>query len=204
MAERAVGGAIAPLGRRAPPIMTYFKPGRGASILRPDTRLWDGSLSRIAAIKLAWHNRVQPTALTHECGHLVAGIVGWNDAFVRLLRTRLGEFDAPVAEQVAAWASEIAADSFAFACTGFAAVATLADVVSGRGPQVFHFVPWDPHRSAICGSCSGSEMCALAGWGRGTTRCRVAGRALLSETAPSPASSSRPFRCCRQSLMPRC
>jgi hypothetical protein len=159
MAERAVGSAIEPLGRPVPPIMTYFKPGRGASILRPDTRLWDGSLSRIAAIKLAWHNRVQPTALTHECGHLVAGIVGWNDAFARVLRTRLGEFDAAVAEQVAAWASEIAADSFAFACTGFAAVATLADVVSGRGPQVFHFVPWDPHPISYLRVLLGVEMC---------------------------------------------
>lgn len=159
MAERAVGSAIEPLGRPVPPIMTYFKPGRGASILRPDTRLWDGSLSRIAAIKLACHNRVQPTALTHECGHLVAGIVGWNDAFARVLRTRLGEYNAAVAEQVAAWASEIAADAFAFACTGFASVATLADVVSGRGPQVFHYVAWDPHPVSYLRVLLGVEMC---------------------------------------------
>jgi hypothetical protein len=159
MAERAVGGALERLGRPVPPIMTYFKPGRGASILRPGTRLWDGSLSRIAAIKLTWHNRVQPTALTHECGHLVAGVTGWNEDFARALRTRLAEPAPLVADQVAAWASEIAADSFAFACTGFAAVATLADVVSGRGPQVFRFVEWDPHPISYLRVLLGVEMC---------------------------------------------
>ena len=159
MAERAVGGALERLGRRVPPIMTYFKPGRGASILRPGTRLWDGSLSRVAAIKLTWHNRLQPTALTHECGHLVAGVTGWNEDFARALRTRLAEPAPLVADQVAAWASEIAADSFAFACTGFAAVATLADVVSGRGPQVFRFVEWDPHPISYLRVLLGVEMC---------------------------------------------
>jgi hypothetical protein len=159
MAERAVGGALERLGRRVPPIMTYFKPGRGASILRPGTRLWDGSLSRVAAIKLTWHNRVQPTALTHECGHLVAGFTGWNEDFARALRARLAESAPLVALQVATWASEIAADSFAFAYTGFASVATLADVVSGRGAQVFRFIDFDPHPVSYLRVLLGVEMC---------------------------------------------
>jgi hypothetical protein len=159
MAERAVGGALERLGRRAPPIMTYFKPGRGASILRPGTRLWDGSLSRIAAIKLTWHNRLQPTALTHECGHLVAGLTGWNDDFARALRAQLAGASPLVAAQIAAWASEIAADSFAFACTGFAAIATLADVVSGHGGQVFRYIESDPHPISYLRVLLGVEMC---------------------------------------------
>jgi hypothetical protein len=159
MAERAVGGALERLGRRVPPIMTYFKPGRGASILRPGTRLWDGSLSRVAAIKLTWHNRLQPTALTHECGHLVAGVTGWNEDFARALRTRLVDSAPLAAAQVAAWAAEIAADSFAFACTGFAAIATLADVVSGHSAQVFRFIEADPHPIAYLRVLLGVEMC---------------------------------------------
>jgi hypothetical protein len=159
MAERAVGGALERLGRRVPPIMTYFKPGRGASILRPGTRLWDGSLSRVAAIKLTWHNRLQPTALTHECGHLVAGLTGWNEDFARALRTRLVDSEPLAAAQVAAWAAEIAADSFAFACTGFAAIATLADVVSGHSAQVFRFIEADPHPIAYLRVLLGVEMC---------------------------------------------
>src|SRR5262245_30928281 len=157
MAERAVGPPLERLGRRIPPIMTYFKPGRGASILRPETRLWDNSLSRIAAIKLTWHNRMQPTALTHEDGHLLAGIVGWNENFAHALRTQLGESAPAAAEQVAAWASEIAADSFAFACTGYAAIATLADVVTGHG--AFRFIEADPHPISYLRVLLGVEMC---------------------------------------------
>jgi hypothetical protein len=159
MAERATGSALERLGRPVPPIMTYFKPGRGASILRPGTRLWDGSLSRVAAIKLTWHNRLQPTALTHECGHLVAGLTAWNEEFARALRMRLADSAPLAAAQVAAWASEIAADSFAFACTGFAAIATLADVVMGHDAQVFRFIEADPHPISYLRVLLGVEMC---------------------------------------------
>lgn len=159
MAEHAVAPVLQQLGRPVPPILIYAACGRGASILRPGTRLWDGSLSRIAAVKLCWHNRLQPTALTHECGHLVAGTVGWNDEFAHALRLRLAKSDAVVAEQAAAWASEIAADAFAFASTGFAAVATLSDVVAGRSSHVFRYLELDPHPVAFVRVLLGVEMC---------------------------------------------
>ena len=43
MAERAILTALEPLQVATPPVLTYFKPGIGASILRIGTRLWDGS-----------------------------------------------------------------------------------------------------------------------------------------------------------------
>ena len=159
MAERAIVTALEPLRLTTPPILTYFKPGVGASILRIGTRLWDGSLSRIAAIKITWHNRFRTTALVHECGHQVAGLTGWNEAFARALRTGLTGAPAGIAEQVAGWASEIAADTFAFAHTGYAAVAALSDVVSGRGAQVFRFIPEDVHPIAYLRVFLGVEMC---------------------------------------------
>jgi hypothetical protein len=159
MAERAILTALEPLGLHPPPILTYFKPGIGASILRIGTRLWDGSLSRIAAIKITWHNRLRTTALIHECGHQVAGLTGWNEAFTGALLTQLGRAAAGIAEQVAGWASEIAADSFAFAHAGYAAVAALSDVVSGRGAQVFRYLPEDVHPIAYIRVMLGVEMC---------------------------------------------
>jgi hypothetical protein len=159
MAERAIGGALQALGRRPPPIMTYFKPGIGASILRIGTPLWDGSLSMVAAIKLTWHNRLRPTALLHECGHQVAGLTGWNDAFADALRTQLVRAGSEIAEQIALWASEIAADSFAFAHAGYAAVAALSDVVSGRSAQVFRLLVSDVHPIAYLRVMLGVEMC---------------------------------------------
>ena len=159
MAERALTGGLEKLGRPAPPIMTYFKPGIGAAILRMGTKLWDGSLSRVAAIKLTYHNRLRPTALIHETGHQFAALTDWNDSLARVLRTQLASAGNDVADHVAGWASEIAADMFAFAHTGYGSIAALTDVVSGRGTQVFRFIPGDPHPISFVRVLLGIEMC---------------------------------------------
>ena len=159
MAERAIAVALEPLGLHAPPVLTLFKPGPGASILRIQTPLWDGSLSRVAAISITYQNRFRTTALFHECGHQVAGLTGWNGALERAFRTQLAGADPEIAEQVAGWASEIAADGFAFAHAGYAAVVALSDVVAGKGAQVFRFVPGDVHPISYLRVLLGVEMC---------------------------------------------
>jgi hypothetical protein len=172
MADRSVRGALEPLGIKAPPIMTYFTTGLGASILRIGTRLWDGSLSPIAAIRLTYHNRFRTTSLFHECGHQFAGLTGWNEAFTQLLHSRLGgaargelagirrlRAGGEFADIVAGWSSEIAADAFAFANTGYASVVALSDVVAGRGAEVFRFLPSDPHPISYLRVLLGVEMC---------------------------------------------
>ena len=172
MAERSVRGALEPLGIKAPPIMTYFSTGVGASILRIGTRLWDGSLSPIAAIRLTFSGRFRTTALFHECGHQFAGLTGWNEALTPLFRSRLcgaagsglaGIRSMPAgnefADIVAGWSSEIAADAFAFANTGYASVVALSDVVAGRGAEVFRFLPSDPHPISYLRVLLGVEMC---------------------------------------------
>jgi hypothetical protein len=60
---------------------------------------------------------------------------------------------------VASWSSEMAADAFAFAHTGFAAIAALSDVVSGRAAQVFRLFPNDVHPIAYLRVLLGVEMC---------------------------------------------
>jgi hypothetical protein len=159
MADRAIGSALAQLGKPVPPIITYFKPGLGAAILRIGTPLWDGSLSRVAAIKVTYHNRLRTTALFHESGHQFAALTGWNDAFPRLLLHGLRDAGPEVAEQVAAWAGEIAADTFAFAHAGFAAVVAVSDVISGTDADAFRFIPGDPHPIAFLRVMLGVEMC---------------------------------------------
>jgi len=159
MAERTVRGLLDQLGMKTPPIMTYFTTGVGASILRIGTKLWDGSLSPIAAIRLTYHNRFRTTSLFHECGHQVAGITGWNEAFAEEIRRRLVGTASEVAETVASWASEMAADSFAFAYSGYAAVVALSDVVAGRGAEVFRYLFGDPHPISYLRVLLGVEMC---------------------------------------------
>ena len=162
MATRAISTALDQLGHKTPPLLTYFKPGRGASILRIGTKLWDGSLSRVAAIKLTYHNRFRTTALFHECGHQVAGITGWNQDFAQALRGKLpgtGGLAGEAAGEFGAWASEMAADAFAFAHSGYAAVVALSDVVAGRGAEVFRYLPGDPHPISYLRVQLGVEMC---------------------------------------------
>lgn len=159
MADRTVRGTLEQLAMKTPPIMTYFTTGVGASILRIGTRLWDGSLSPIAAIRLTYHNRFRTTSLFHECGHQVAGITGWNEVFAQTLRTHLAGASTEIAETVASWASEMAADSFAFAYSGYAGVVALSDVVAGRGAEVFRFLLGDPHPISYLRVLLGVEMC---------------------------------------------
>jgi hypothetical protein len=159
MAQRVVRGALEQLNIKVPPIITYFTTGVGASILRIGTRLWDGSLSPIAAIRLTYHNRFRTTSLFHECGHQVAGITGWNEGFASILRKGLAAAGNETTEIVASWGNEMAADSFAFACSGYAAVVALSDVVAGRGAEVFRFMPGDPHPISYLRVLLGVEMC---------------------------------------------
>jgi len=159
MAERTVHGALQPLAIKAPPIMTYFTTGIGASILRIGTKLWDGSLSPIAAIRLTYHNRFRTTSLFHECGHQFAGMTGWNEAFAEAIRSRLEGVSNETVETIASWSSEMAADSFAFAYSGYAAVVALSDVVAGREAEVFRFILGDPHPISYLRVLLGVEMC---------------------------------------------
>jgi hypothetical protein len=105
------------------------------------------------------HNLFRPTSLLHEAGHQVAHEIGWNDELARELRARLTPHGAPLAEQWASWASEIAADVFAFAHTGYAAVAALHDVLAGDPDWVLRHVPGDPHPVGYLRILLGRAMC---------------------------------------------
>jgi len=150
---------LEPLGRQAPPVLTYVDKGLGASILRAGLRLWDGgSVSPAAALKITRQNLYRPTALIHETGHQVAHIVGWNDELAALLERELRAASADAAATWAGWASEVAADTFAFAHTGYGSVAALHDVVSG-GSTVLRLAPGDPHPVAYLRVLLGVQMC---------------------------------------------
>ena len=119
LATRSMEDVLVPLRRDVPPVLTYVDKGLGASILRAGLRLWDGgSLSPAAAIKVTRQNLYRPTALIHETGHQVAHIVGWNDELAAAFARELRE-SAEVASAWSSWASEVAADTFAFAHTGY-------------------------------------------------------------------------------------
>jgi len=147
------------LGKKPPYVLTYVDKGIGASILKAGLRLWDGNISPIAAIKVTQHNLFRPTAIIHETGHQVAHILDWNDELANEFQSKLSNYSQEVRSAFSNWASEIAADAFAFVHTGFGSVAALHDVVSGTQDSVFAYHSHDPHPISYVRVIMGLEMC---------------------------------------------
>ena len=156
---KSMEALLLPRGKKSPYVLTYIDIGIGASILKAGLRLWDGSISPVAAIKVTQHNLFRPTAIIHETGHQVAHILEWNDELANAFQNKLSNHPQVVSAAFASWASEIAADAFAFVHTGFGSVAALHDVVSGRPESVFAYHVDDPHPISYVRVLLGLEMC---------------------------------------------
>jgi hypothetical protein len=146
--DRLAVASMVPVLQKAkkpvPRVLVYQDKGTGASILRAGVRLWaPGAVMPCAAIKIVRHNLYRPTSLFHESGHQVAHLTGWNPALQAALARALGD-DAELRTMWTAWASEIAADVYAFLHTGYASVAALYDVV-GDAETILHWPIGDPH-----------------------------------------------------------
>jgi hypothetical protein len=146
VAGDSLDAVLRPLGHESPPVLVYLDKGLGASILRAGVRLWDrANPSPAAAVKLTRHNLGHPTALLHEVGHQVAHQTGWNQELGAALAANLRPRSRELAEAWAEWASEVAADVYAFAFCGWAPLTALANVVDGTTSAVYRMVPGDPH-----------------------------------------------------------
>jgi hypothetical protein len=160
LAHRSMAQLLDPLGRPTPVVLTYIDKGLGASILKAGLRLWDGTgMNPVAAIKITRHNLLRPTGLIHEAGHQVAHITGWNGELASALDAALTGGSSGVADAWASWASEVAADAFAFVHTGYASVAALCDVVASEETLVFRHMRGDPHPISYLRVLLGVEMC---------------------------------------------
>ena len=159
LAYRSMALLLDQLGKPVPSALSYFEKGRGASVLRAYLRLWDGTgVNPVAAIKITHHNLLRNTALIHEAGHAALAIVGWNEELAAVFATRLTGAPAGVAHEWSGWASEIAADAFAFAHTGYASVAALHDVLAGEEATVLRHTN-GPHPISFVRVLLGVEMC---------------------------------------------
>lgn len=160
LARRSMSELLDKLGLTTPPVLTYIDKGLGASILKAGLRLWDGRTESLtAAIKIVRHNLYRPTALIHEAGHQVAHGIGWSEELATILDRELSGVSPAVASMWASWASEIAADAYAFVHTGYASVAGLHDVVAGGQTVAFRYIPGDPHPISYLRVLLGTEMC---------------------------------------------
>ena len=168
LARLSMRRLLEPLGKTTPLLLTFVDSGLGASILKAGLRLWEPTIiSPAAVVKIARHNLMRPTALIHETGHQVAHILGWNDELGEALREGLSRDSQELAAVWASWASEIAADTFAFAQAGYASVANLHDVLAGDSEYVLRFVPGDPHPISYLRVLVTAEMCSVSYGTRG-------------------------------------
>jgi hypothetical protein len=147
-------------GQVAPRVLVYQDKGAGASILRAGVRLWTpGSVMPVAAIKIVRHNLHRPTSLFHEVGHQVAHLTGWTPAMAKSIGDALAG-DADLGAMWTPWASEIAADVFAFLHTGYASVAALYDVV-GDAATILRWPIGDPHPIGWLRTALGCEFARI-------------------------------------------
>jgi hypothetical protein len=150
---------LIPQSKSVPPTITYLDKGLGAAIMKAGLKLWDGSTSPVALIKITFHNLLRPTALLHESGHQIAHMLGWNKELSTTLYNALGKKNIQVAKAFSSWSSEIAADAIALCTTGYASAAALHDVVDGEGEAVFSYNEMDPHPIAYLRVLLNCTMC---------------------------------------------
>ena len=158
IATRSMAEALAPLGHETPAALTYVDKGLGASILKFNLRLFDGTATNpVATIKVTRHNLLRPSALIHEAGHQVAFTLQWLPEAVEAIYRHLGR-----SEIGTFWvntASEICADAFAHVHTGYAATVALHDVLDGSDNAVFQILPGDPHPVSYLRVLLAVQMC---------------------------------------------
>jgi hypothetical protein len=162
--DRLAVASMAPVLERAnkpcPRALVYQDKGTGASILRAGVRLWaPGTVMPVAAIKIVRHNLYRPTSLFHETGHQVAYLTGWVPSVKASIERALAD-DPGLKAMWAPWASEIAADVYAFLLTGYASVAALYDVV-GDSRTILHWPVGDPHPIGYLRTMMGCEFARL-------------------------------------------
>jgi hypothetical protein len=158
LARESLQALLTPLGIATPPVLTYLDKGLGASILKAGLRLWDGrSVSPVAAIRLVRHNLHRPTSLLHETGHQAAHLTGWVPELAAALEAGLS--GGALGRLWAGWASEIAADAYAFVHTGYASLAALHDVLAGDADSVLRVQMLDPHPTGYVRVLLGHGMC---------------------------------------------
>ena len=157
-------------------------------------------------MKITRQNLYRPTALIHETGTRRRTSSAGTRSSPRLLGRELAA--APeLAATWSGWSSEIAADTYAFALTGYGSVAALHDVVSG-GASVFREIPGDPHPVAFLRVLLVVQM-AVRFFGAGPwddLGAGVAARlsARLGAGRDDARSSSARFRICRGSRSCAC
>ncbi len=124
--------------------------GFGASIIREEVRLPDGTPNPMPLIQIPYSRlkeKYNLTSIHHEAGHQALKRTGLQTAIPDALRAALARAGAPeaVQQRFARWSSEIGPDFWAFCSTGLAQPAATREILALPPAHVLRVSPSDPH-----------------------------------------------------------
>lgn len=153
------------------PPLVYCDRGFGASILREEVLLPDGTPNPMPLIQIPYSRlkeKYNLTSIIHEVGHQVMVRLGLVTAIPKVFRYVLTKAEAPntIKDLFAIWSSEIGPDFWGFCASGIAQVATIKEILALPPSQVFRISWTDPHPPAYLRALISFEWCRQI-WGRG-------------------------------------
>lgn len=160
-----------PALRGIEPPLVFCDRGFGASIIREDVSLPDGSPNPMPVIQIPYSKlREKPnlTSILHEAGHQALQHLGLRKALPKAFRAALTRAGASrqLADLFALWASEIGPDFWTFCASGLAAAGGLREILALPPEHVFRISWTDPHPPPYLRVLLAFECCRKQ-WGRG-------------------------------------
>jgi len=153
------------------PPLVYCDRGFGASILREDVLLPDGTPNPMPLIQIPYSRlkeKYNLTSILHEAGHQAMvrlGLVTALPAAFRDALNRVGASD-PIKDLFSIWSKEIGPDFWGFCASGIAQVATIKEILALPSSHVFRISWMDPHPPAYLRALLSFEWCRQV-WGKG-------------------------------------
>jgi hypothetical protein len=132
------------------PPLVYCDRGFGASILREEVRLPDGTPNPMPLIQIPYSRlkeKYNLTSIHHEVGHQALKRTGLQAAIPKALRAALARAGASetIQQMFSLWSSEIGPDFWAFCCTGIAQPAATREILALPPAHVMRVSGSDPH-----------------------------------------------------------
>jgi hypothetical protein len=153
------------------PPLVYCDRGFGASILREEVLLPDGTPNPMPLIQIPYSKLKEKhnlTSVLHEVGHQAMVRLGLVTAIPKAFVAALKQAGAPdgIRELFSLWSSEIGPDFWTFCASGIAQAAGIKEILALPPNYVFRVSWTDPHPSPYLRVLLAFEWCRQV-WGRG-------------------------------------
>ncbi|MCA1811132.1 MAG: hypothetical protein LC623_03865, partial [Halobacteriales archaeon] len=151
--------------------LVYCDRGFGASVIREQARLPDGTPNPLPLIQIPYSRlkeKYNLVSLLHESGHEVMVRLGLVEAWPKAMAAALRRAGAPplLQQLYALWTRELGPDFWAFCLSGFAQTSGMRTIVALPPEHVFAVSLTDPHPPAYLRVLISVQWCRHL-WGKG-------------------------------------